>query len=112
MERKTKQALLDVLNYLGHDEQRHYEECELNGEPTENHIYRSLLVLRDSLQRSHGKDGTKEIENTCMTCGAHLGWFIGPADKPAEDVIATIREECGDLCPSRCENCAELARAN
>jgi len=51
----------------------------------------------------------KEIENTCEACGSHLGWFIGPDDRSDEEMIGTIRAEGGELVPSRCEDCVELA---
>jgi hypothetical protein len=45
LSQKQRQAIVRVLEYLGHDEKRDYE-CQ--GKP-KNHIYRSLLVLMEML---------------------------------------------------------------
>ena len=40
-------SLKTVIRYLWRDEQRHFEECELNdGEAPDDHIFRHLETLR------------------------------------------------------------------
>ena len=51
MNTREKEALKKVINYAIGDEQDHYEECEFNGESTTGHIYLSLKILQDYLDK-------------------------------------------------------------
>ena len=46
MNEQELESLKSVIDYLWRDEQRHFEECELNdGEAPDDHIFRHLETL-------------------------------------------------------------------
>ncbi len=50
-------SLRTVIRYLWRDEQKNFEECELNdGEAPDDHIFRHVETLNDHLLREHGAD--------------------------------------------------------
>jgi hypothetical protein len=46
-------AIEKLVAYL-YDEEKHFRECELNGEETGNHIFRAVKAVGEWLDRAHG----------------------------------------------------------
>ncbi len=57
MNKQKLESLNTVIRYLWRDEQRHFEECELNdGEAPDDHVFRHLETLRRYMTRAKATD--------------------------------------------------------
>ena len=61
MTEQELKSLRHVIFYLWRDEQKHFEDCELNGD-TDDHIFSYLETLNDYLERELNHSIKKETE--------------------------------------------------
>mgnify|MGYP001613150316 FL=1 len=65
MDKKTYNALVKILDYIGEDEEKHFEE---SGKP-KDHIYRSIILVSDWMAK--------------MTTCPHSTWeWVGDPEGP------------------------------
>ncbi len=64
MTEQELESLRTVVRYLWRDEQKNFEECELNGDDPGGHIFRHLGSLDGYLLREHGADAWASAQST------------------------------------------------
>ncbi len=93
MDKTALELITKILDYMEPDEERHYEECEI--EDRASHIYNDIAAMRSLLEAEHGYFTITRVHRDDLR---ELGYDTSRVDD------ATMTRLAGKLADAYCEN--------